>query len=100
MGMTYLKRICKDCKNIQTFSQLLMDNLKRWNSPNYDEEMDDADEEDEDDVDDSDDDDDDVEEQSQKMPKRLDEDLENSIFEKLGQAQPIPPSEIPDFEER
>ena len=42
--MTYLKRICKDCKNIQTFSQLLMDNLKRWNSPNDDEEMDDAEE--------------------------------------------------------
>ena len=53
---------------------------------------------DNDDDDDGDEDDDDT--KATNGAKELDEDLENSIFMKLGQAQPIPPSEIPDFEER
>ena len=54
-------------------------------------------------MDDDNDNDDDGDEDDTKATngaKELDEDLENSIFMKLGQAQPIPPSEIPDFEER
>ena len=50
--------------------------------------------------DDEDDEDDEDEEDDEQTNGRHDENLEKSIFEKLGQAQPIPPSEIPDFQAR
>jgi hypothetical protein len=66
--------------------RLLDDNILRWGSENVPNE----------DEDEEDDEDDEEEEQR----NGLDENLAKSIFEKLGQAQPIPPSEIPDFHAR
>lgn len=77
--------------------QLLSDNLQRWSSESNsnDDDNDDAMDDDDDDVDDGNE-----QPKAANGTKQMDEDLENSIFVKLGQAQPIPPSEIPDFEER
>jgi len=67
------------------FRRLLDDNILRWGSENVSNDEDDEDDEDEED---------------EEQRTGLDENLAKSIFEKLGQAQPIPPSEIPDFHAR
>ena len=68
-------------KNTTFFRRLLDDNIQRWNTNE---------------TNDDDDEDDDEEDEA----KEVDEDLENSIFQKLGHAQPIPQSQIPDFQTR
>ena len=74
--------------------RLLEDNIQRWscnisdqNSSSEEENEEEEEEEEEEDC------------QTKNSPQ-YNEELANSIFEKLGQAQPIPPSEIPDFEAR
>ena len=69
--------------------RLLDDNIQRW-SCNISDQNSSSEEENEEEEEDC----------QTKYSPQFDEELANSIFEKLGQAQPIPPSEIPDFEAR
>ena len=69
--------------------RLLDDNIQRW-SCNISDQNSSSEEENEEEEEDC----------QTKCSPQFDEELANSIFEKLGQAQPIPPSEIPDFEAR